>query len=238
MRIKLLVVSIICLGLVSCKMPSLVGDGTGSLPSQPLPGTVGGFQAGKFVEVGVPELKEKIRLSFQKKPFTKRSLGKYNKNKLQKEQKLEIIDSLDIRPFFYKLEIADKIGLITALNQPVNSDLKTFLETTQGNFIVTSSNIFFPPEVSSLIDQASEVYLINNKQSSYSLELLNKDRSRTVIDFKEGTSFDYEFSALCWRENNRHQPEIAAFRRKGRSCPGETEKNPGKFKTEDIFDKM
>src|SRR5690606_8027081 len=106
----------------------------------------------------------------------------------------------------------DKIGLITALNHPENSNLKTFLETIQENLIVTSQNVFFPSEVAASIDQASEVYLLNNKQSSYSLELLNKDRSRTIIDFKEGTSFDYEFLAFCWRENNRRQLEIAAFR--------------------------
>lgn len=237
MRIKLFAFAL-CFCFVYCKVLSLTNDDAGSLSSQPLPGTVGVLQSGKFVEAGVPKLEEKIRLSFLKKPFTKRSLRKYNKRVLQKEQELEITDSLDIRPYFYKLEIADKIGLITALNQPENFNLKTFLETTQGNFIVTSSNIFFPPEVAALIDQAVEVYLTNNKQSSYSLELLNKDRSRTIIDFKEGTSFGYEFSAFCWRENNRHQPEIAAFRKKGRSCPGETEKNPGEFENEDIFEKM
>ena len=236
MRIKLIAVAFgIC--FVSCKVPSLVGDVVGSL-SQPLPATVGGLQAGKFMESGVPELEEKIRLSVQKKPFTKRSLAKYNKELLQKEQKLEIIDSLDIRPFFYTVEVADKVGLITALNHPENSNLKTFLETTQRNLIVTSMNMFFPSEVAALIDQASEVYLVNNKRSSYSLELLNKDRSRTFIDFKEGTSFGYEFSAFCWREDNRQRPEIAAFRKKGRSCPGETEKNPAKFEREDLFDKL
>src|SRR5690606_40092560 len=107
---------------------------------------------GNYVEVGVPKLEEKIRLSFQKKPFTKRSLGRYNKKVVQKEQQLEIIDSLDIRPFFYKFEIADKIGLITALNHPENSNLKTFLETIQENLIVTSQNVFFPSEVAASID--------------------------------------------------------------------------------------
>ncbi len=237
MRTKLLVIAL-CFCFVSCKLSSLVSDGAASPSSRPLPGTVGLMQSGKFLEFGVPELEEKIRLSFQKKPFTKKSLKAYNREVFQKEGELEIIDTLDIRPFFYKLEIADKIGIITALNQPENSDLITFLVTTQENLIVTALNMYFPPEVAALIDQASEVYLISNKQSSYSLELLNKDRSRTVIDFKEGKSFDYVFSAFCWRENNRHQPEIAGFRRKGGSCPGETQKNPGKFESEDIFDKL
>ena len=237
MKIKFLVVAL-CINFVSCKVPSLVGDGAGSLSAQLLPATVGVLQSGNFVESGVPELEEKIRLSVQKKPFTKRSLGKYNKKVLEQKQKLEIIDSLDIRPFFYKIEVADKIGLLTALNHPENFNLRIFLETTQGNLIVSSLNIFFPQEVAALIDQASDVYLIKNKQSSYSLELLNKDRSRTVIDFKEGTSFDYEFSAFCWRENNRQQLEIGAFRKKGKSCSGETEKSPEKFESEDIFDKM
>ena len=142
MRIKLVAV-IFFFCFVSCKVPSLVDDGARSIPSQPLPGTVGVFQLGKFVETGVPELKEKIRLSFQKKPSTKRNLKTYNNKVHQKEQQLEIIDSLDIRPFFLKIEIVDKIGLITALNHPENSNLKTFLETTEGNLITTSFNKFF-----------------------------------------------------------------------------------------------
>ncbi|MBZ9731337.1 hypothetical protein LB467_16735 [Salegentibacter sp. JZCK2] len=222
----------------SCKVVDFGGNSLKPLASQPLPGTIGVLQSAEFIEAGVPKLEEKIRLSFQKKLYKKRSLRKHNKKELQKDQRLKIIDSLDLRPYYYKIEIADKIGLIATLNESENKNLKTFLEATQRNVIITSMEIYFPSEVAGLIDQASEIYLVNNKTSSYSLELLNKDRSRNIIDFNEGTSFGYGFSAFCWRENNRRQPEIAAFRKKGRSCPGVTETNPEKLKSEDIFEKL
>lgn len=224
--------------LVSCKGGYFSHETEKPLSAQAPPGTIGVFQSKNFTEAGYPLLEEKIRLSTQKKPFTKKSLKKYNKKVLNKDQKLEIIDSLDLKPHYYKLEITDKVGLITALNRIENNDLKIYLQTTQKNMMITSVEIYFPSEVSSLIDAASEIYLVNNKKSSYSLELLNKDRTRSIIDFSEGTSFSYGFSALCWRENKRRQPEIAAFRKKGRSCPGNTEKNPDKLKNEDIFEKL
>lgn len=237
MRINIFAI-LLFLCFTSCKVGGFGRDTEKPLPSQPLPGTVGVLQSGKFVEAGVPELEDRIRLSFQKKPFTKRSLRAFNKKVLQQEQKLEIRDSLDVKPVYYKIEIADKVGLIAALNNAKNDGLKTFLEATRENLILTSVDIFFPSEVSAHIDQASEVYLVNNKQSSYSLELLNKDRSRNIIDFNEGTSFGYSFSAFCWALNKRNQPEIAAFWKKGRSCPGNTEKNPEKLKKDDLFEKL
>jgi hypothetical protein len=224
--------------LSSCKVGSFGHDNGIFLPSQSLPGTIVVKQSKNFTEAGFPKLEEKIKLSIQKKLFTKNSIREYNKKVHQNEQKVEIIDSLELKPHHYKLEIADKIGLITALNHIENNNLRTYLQTTQKNLIITSVEVYFPSEVSVLIDKASEIYLVNNKSSSYSLELFNKDRTRSIIDFREGTSFGYGFSAFCWRENNRRQPEVAAFRKKGRSCPGNTEKNPDKFKSEDIFEKL
>jgi hypothetical protein len=239
---KFLFIVLIIISFTSCKVTSFGGDQSKALTSQPLLGTVGSFREGmtstSFVEAGVPQLAEKIRLDVQKKPFQTGSLKKYNLKVLKEEEKLESIDSIDFRPDYFFLEISDKVGLIKALNGQENEDLRNFLEVTQKQVILSSMRIYFPSEISVLIDQASEVYLVNNKKSSYSLELLDKDRSREIIEFSEGTSFGYNFSAFCWGENQRHKAEIAALRERNRSCPGKTKKNPDKVRSKDVFDKL
>ena len=226
----------------SCKTVSFGDDPSVALSSQPFPGMVGAYSkdltSTNFTEAGVPQLEEKIRLAIAKRNFTRSSLRKFNKKVLKKDQKLEIIDSLDVRPHYYTLGISDKVGLIDALNSPTNTSLRKYLETTNKNVILTSLNIYFPDEIAQAIDNASEIYLVNNKKSSYSLELLKKDRSKEIIEFTDGISFEYSFSAFCWTENNRHQPVIAAFRERNSSCLGKTVKDPEKLKKDDVFDKM
>lgn len=226
----------------SCKTVSFGGDPSKALASQPFPGMVGAYSQDltsvNFTEVGVPQVNEKIRLTATNKNFTGRSLRKFNKKVLKKDQKLEIIDSLDLNPKFYTLEISDKIGLIDALNSPSNASIRTYLKSTDRNVILTSLNIYFPREIAESIDNASEIYLVNNKKSSYSLELLNKDKSREIIEFTDGISFEYGFSAFCWAESNRRQLVITTFRQRNSSCPGNTVKDPQKLKKDDVFDKM
>ncbi|MCX2839449.1 hypothetical protein OQ279_14960 [Salinimicrobium sp. MT39] len=241
MKNYLLLLFIILL-VVSCKTVSFGGDSFTDLSSQPFPGMIGAYSenltSSNFKEAGVPHLEEKIRLTVKKGNFTRSSLRKFNKKVLSKDQKLEIIDSLDLRPQYHKFEISDKIGLIDALNSPANTSLRNYLGTNDKNVILTSTNIYFPDEIAQAIDNFSEIYLVNNRKSSYSLELLKKDKSREIIEFSDGVSFEYGFSAFCWAENNRRQPLIAAFRERNSSCPGNTVKDPKKLKKDDVFDKM
>lgn len=232
---------LLILFITSCRTVSGVGDFNNSLSTQPLLGTVGTYSndliSAKFTEVGVPQLDEKIRISIEKKNFNKRSIREYNKKVSNQDQKLVTVDSLDLKPKYYKLQISDKIGLIDALHSPANATLKNYLEATGKNVILTSLSIYFPDEISDSINNASEIYLVNNKKNSFSLEILNKDRTRKIIEFNDGISFGYNFSGFCWGLNHKRQPEIMALREKGSSCPGETRKKPGKLKGKDIFEK-
>lgn len=170
---------------MSCKTISFGDDPSKALAPQSFPGMVGAYAqdltSANFTAAGVPQLEEKIRLAVVKRNFTRSSLRKFNKKVLSKDQKLEIIDSLDVRPQYYNIGISDKIGLIDALNSPGNTSLRNYLKTTEKNVILTSINIYFPDEIAQAVDSASEIYLVNNKKSSYSLELLNKNRSREKL---------------------------------------------------------
>lgn len=205
-------------------------------------GTIGvveeNFGSGEFNDAGLPELEEKIKLSVEKIRFSNKSLKEYNRSVLQEDNKLKVVDSLDLKPHFFEMEISDKVGMIEALNNEANKNIRGYLEATGNNSVLTSVFIYFPPEVASAIDNATEVYLINNKKNSYSLELLNSDKSIKVLDFNEGVTFSYVFSDFCWKQNRRRQSVIAALRDKNASCPGNTEKNPEKLRSEDLFEKL
>lgn len=236
----LLFITILC--LTSCKLISLGQDQTRSLSSGPVIGTIGVLQediiTSKFVQAGLPQLDEKIKLMMEYSLFSKRSLRKFNSGVIKEEQKLKIIDSIELRPGYFKIGISDKVGLIKTLNQEKNRGLKDYLEVTKNNQILTAMEIYFPPEITALLEDATEVYLVNNKKSSYSLELLNKDGSTRLINFDEGHSFGYSFMAFCWNENYKHKADIAAFRNLNTSCPGSTHKNPDKVYSKDIFETL
>lgn len=228
--------------LTSCKSSLLDSESLSVLDSEPLIGTIGiyenGVLSGNFTEVGVPNLQEKIRLSIQKEEFSKSSLRKFNRQIGVDENKLEIIDSINVKPHYYIFNLSDKVGFIRELNGSTNNHLRSYLENYGENQIITSVGIYFPPKVSSLLDEASEVYLVNDKKSSYSLQLLNKDKSKTSIEFNEGTPFGFSFSSFCWSADKRYRPVIVAFRERNKSCLGNTKKDPRKVKSQDILDKI
>lgn len=213
-----------------------------SLSSEPIIGSIGIFKGDiiseYFSPAGKAELDEKIRLTKEFQKFNKSKIKKYNEDILNEDEKLKIVDSINLHPGYFKFEIGDKVGLIKALNGPNNQNLKKYLEVTRDNQILTGVDIHFPQDITTLINNATEVYLINNKKSSYSLELLNKDRTTRLIHFDEGRAFEFYFMSFCWKENYKHMAEIAAFRNPNSSCPGSTFKKPDKIYSKDIFDKF
>lgn len=242
MKLKIFYLILISCLISSCKTISLRSEQGKSLTSEPHLGTIGIFKkdiiSGSFNSAGIAELDEKIRLTTNFQLFRKSILKNYNSGVLHEEDQLQIIDSINLHPGYFKFEIGDKVGLIKALNSPKNQNLKEYLEITKGNQILTGVDIYFPQEITSLIQNATEVYLVNNKKSSYSLELLNRDRTTRIIHFDEGRSFGYYFMSFCWKENKRRKADIAAFRNLNSSCPGSTRNNPDKIYSEDIFDKL
>lgn len=240
MRFSLSII-LVLLFLTSCKLASFGGTSK-SLQLEPILGTVGSFRttltSDEFVEVGLPVIDKKIRVSFEKDFFTKRELRQYNNKIISDDQKLQIVDSIDFNPSFYRLEISDKVGLISAINSSSNKNLANYIEITADNVIITSVSIYFPPEISGLIDKAAELYLVQGPEDSASLEILGRDGKSSTVGFREGTSFNFEFSAFCWTENYKREVVIAAFRERENPCPGKTEKKAKNASSEDLFEKL
>lgn len=241
MKFKILFITIVFC-FTSCKLVSLGQDEVKTLKSEPVLGVIGVLYddviSSKFSETGMPKLQEKIKLGIQYKFFNKGSLRRYNSGVIEEDQKLRIVDSLDLRPGYFKLEINDKVGYINSINHLENKEVKAFLEDTKNNQVVSGLEIFFPQEISDHLSRAKGVYLINSIKNLYSLEILNNDGTKGIIDFNQGTSFGYQFMSFCWKENYRHKADVAALREVNSSCPGNTLKNPDKIYSKDIFEKI
>lgn len=241
MKLKFLfLLLLVC--LTSCKLVSIGQESAKTLSSKPMLGTVGSYQddiiSSEFTPAGVPEFEDRIKLSVERVFFTKQTLKHYNAKTLNKEDKLRIVDSLDLKPSYLKLGISDKVGLVNSLNNAKNKDLKNYIEVTRDKTILTSVWIHFPEEFANLLEKAKELYLVNNHKSSYSIEVLNMDNSTQILSFSEGTAFGYNFSGFCWQENYRHEAVIAALREVNGPCPGNTKKNPERVTSKDLFDNL
>jgi hypothetical protein len=241
MKLKLFIL-LLLVCLTSCKLVSIGQESAKTLSSKPMLGTVGSFQnniiSSSFNEAGVPEFEGKLKLSVEKVFFNKHTLKQYNNKTLSKENVLKIVDSLDLNPSYLKLEISDKVGLVNTLNNDKNKDLKNYIKITRDKTILTSVWMYFPEEFVNLIEKSKELYIINNHESSYSIEVLNMDNTRQIVSFKKGTVFGYDFSSFCWTENYKHEAVIAAFREVNGPCPGNTKKNPKKVTSKDLFDNL
>lgn len=234
------VVLIFC--FTSCKLVSIGTDEGKTLDSNPVLGVIGVLHddviSSRFSETGMPALNEKIKLAVQYELFNKRSLRRFNSVVIEEDQKLRIVDSINLKPGYFKLEISDNVGYINSLNQLENKEMKAFLEDTRNNQVVSGLEIFFPKELNDQILKAKGIYLVNNNQSIYSLEIINNDGGRSIIDFNQGTSFGYMFMSFCWKENYKYKADVAALREVDASCPGNTLKNPDKIYSKDVFEKL
>lgn len=232
--------AVLCCG--ACKLSSIGKEAAVALKTSPSLGAVGVFEkemmAKHFSEVALPELSDKIRLSVDKRSFSRKSLRQFNKQAILKNRAEKAGDSVSLESHFFELKIIDQVGVIDALNNTNNQSLRGFLEETGNNSILTSIWLYFPPSVSGLFENAAQVYLVNNKKNFYTLEVLSQDGTTKNMHFGEGDSFGYGFSDFCWKENYRKELVIAAFRERGESCPGNTEEKAQKVVSEDVFDKL
>lgn len=241
MKIVRMLGAFLCLSVLACATVGVSETEVKNLENEHIIGTFGTYSnnllSSKFNEIGLPEFKGKIKLSVAAQEFNKNRLKDYNSRTVD-AKKLQIIDSINLRPTYFRMSISDKVGFVEALNNPDNDELKEYLAVTKNNVVLTEALIYFPEDIASILNAASEVYLVNDKVSSYSLELLMKDKKIHKIDFRNGTSFGYVFSDVCWKEDYRSKAVVAAISVKGEGCPGNSKKNPDKVYSKDVFDKM
>ncbi len=199
----------------------------------PILGAIGkentSFLNKNFQQIGQPTLAHSVALSVQEIPFTKSTFKEYSVLKTQKGDKPTIVyvDSLPVKPKYLRLEIKDKIGLLTVLNDDTNSEVRSYLEKDADCRIVSSISLYMPSKEGDELAHAAEVFLGTNYNGSLQIELIN-GKERQMMILPEDEIFDYSVMGFCWGEDIYGNPRIETLNDKG-GCPSGTEKSAQKL---------
>lgn len=131
------------------------------------------------------------------------------------------------------LEILDKLRVINEINN--NTTLLNYLRETNKNRLVSEVRITFPKPILDQLLAAEEVYLIQNRQKTLSLELRTGNRKTGQVEFSEGTILNFQTSEFCWGQNERRKIEVFDLVPTGAECSSTTYKSVKKVRKKNEF---
>ncbi len=177
-----------------------------------------------YHHIGLPKYETPIKVQVTPISFNKLSFKAFEKAKQSQNTsiKIDYIDSLDIKPQFLKLDIADRVAVINSLNSQVNNDILLFLKNQNEAHMVTTLSVVFNNETMDILKNAEEVILEQAGVKNYVLKTYQDGLGQHTIHFKEGVAFAYKTSNACWQENDRRQLKIADIVSFGNKCPKDT----------------
>lgn len=179
-----------------------------------------------------PVYREKIKLSWRENKLGQREVNRVNRS-LNENEKLEIIDSLDIFPKALVVEIADYPLVISNLKQPNNRKELSLLKNDPSLRLVYSLTIYFKEKEASQIKDASVLYLTNPGKGIYSIEAIQRDGVKNRIYFQDGIIIEKATKGFCWQLNYKNQPELIDISNR---CPKGTEKDSQDLEVIDKID--
>lgn len=185
-----------------------------------------------FNSAALPTYREPIKVSVLAVPFTKSKYRAFVKANLLQAAKVNVseADSISAQLMFVRINIADNMPLLYALNQSENADVKTYLKNNKDSNILTSISIAFNQDDFVAIISADAVFLEETSMKTYGLQLYKDGQKEQLLKFNQGTIFAYGTSGFCWQENQRRQLEIVDLVSGTRGCPSNTSKSANKVK--------
>ncbi|MFD0963844.1 hypothetical protein [Pseudofulvibacter geojedonensis] len=163
--------------------------------------------------------------------FTKKTHKAYtNANSIQsKNINVEYSDSLEKKPIYLSISIADKVSVLDALKEKQNQSLKEYLSLQDNAKLITKISLVVKTVDIEKMQQAEEVFLAPYGLKSYALNLYSKGEIIHRVLFTDTVVFAYNSSGICWKENNKHQLEIVDLVG-GNGCPVKTFKSANRAK--------
>jgi hypothetical protein len=131
------------------------------------------------------------------------------------------------------IEVLDKISIIQQINS--NKDLLKHLKKTDNYRLVSKVVVHFSNDIMDSILSSEEIYLIQNRQNTLSLELRKNNKAISQIEFSEGIIVDFNALDFCWGLNKRREAEIFDIVPVGSNCNGDTYKTAKKVEKKNEF---
>lgn len=182
-----------------------------------------------FNTFGVPFYDKKIKVSLSVMPFSKKTfkvLQSIIKEK-QLPNTISYSDSLKIKPTYVKIEIQDKVGVISALNK--DTAVFDYLKNSPDAVLVSSIQLYTTPDFNNQLKRADAYYLQSDKNKKTWLYLYKNEQEIDKLDIKQTVVFQYKLSSFCWDINYKNKVVLSTLVGKGQKCALPTQKNAQKL---------
>lgn len=178
----------------------------------------------EFNNTSIPAYKTPIKVSTIVTPFTKQTLRVFAKANVLQAANVNVnyVDSIKTKPNYVKLQIADKVAVIHALNNEENTAVKKYLSYNADVHIITSISIALNQPDLDAITKADAVFLVEKGYKTYALQLYKDAVKTQTIPFNQGVVFAFKGSNCCWQANKYHKLEIVDLVSDYNSCPNNT----------------
>lgn len=179
--------------------------------------------------IGAPEMVSKIPVTFREQTFTNNTYKKYlsQLGPGQNKDIIQYIDTLEIKPTYFQLELGDQIDLQQLLNAEENKEFRTYVARNERFGIVYSVSLTIPESTKAILSATQAVFLTET-ESGMALEFLDNS-SKVTLPFPIENVFDYELCSFCWGEARYKEKMVEAIVSYKARCPEGTEKNANKL---------
>jgi len=214
--------------LISCKTISIDKDYQKTTTQNIQLGTVG--EQKNFVleqdynHTALPKYQTPIKVNVSVLTFNRTTFKSFSKAKTNQNQGVTInyVDSLENKPKYLKLEIADRVAVLNTLNSKENKDVFNFLQTkTEAHLVSSIALVLSINDITATIT-ADEVFLETTGIKNYALKLYKNKIAQQTILFSDGVVFAYKTSSCCWKQNKKYQLEIVDLVESDDKCPSNT----------------
>lgn len=228
-----------CFSFIGCKTVSIQNEAHQSTKQNRILGTIGEHKdfvlEQDYNNIAIPNYSKPIKLKANLIEFTSSTYKAYDASKVFQKEGVQIKyhDSLEQKPKFIKLEIADRLAVINALNKTDNQDIFQLLQHKSEAHLISSISVVFSDADFNAIRNADELFLESSGIKSYVISAYKNSQLLDSIHFNQGVVFAFQTSSACWKQNEKYQLKIIDLVESNDKCSKKSFRNSNRAK-EDI----
>lgn len=185
-----------------------------------------------FEVFNVPDLKNKIKVSIDKRPFTKKVYRGYIKSN-QKTGKPNVVNyekDSSKKTFFYELSIQDKNTLINSITK--NNSLLKYIQNTPDTKLISAVRFIPKTSIATILNTCDDFYLKTTDNGGLNILFFKNGKQVKSISVSTLDVFQYELSSLCWAVNSKNKLELSTIISANETCLEGNSTNINKLKKE------
>lgn len=229
--IKYTLIAVISLFFMSCKSVIIQQDYMTTTTQHMTLGSIGAshttFTMHDYNALAFPKYQSPIKLRVTSSIFNNATFKAFQKAQQQQQRDIVInyADSIDVKPRFLKLEIADHVAVISALNHTNNKGAYDILSFQEEAGVITSVSLALDTKHYKTLRDAESVFLEMQGKKDYVLKIYTNQQLTQKITLKEGVIFAFNTSNACWKQNEKFKLDIVTLADSKSNCPKKTFKS-------------